>query len=58
MFVNKFFAPSTHNNSIYSTLPQLPQITLLNDYVQYSGDSFLLIPFYVVGLVLLAAIVN
>jgi hypothetical protein len=57
MFVNKFFAPSTTNPN-YTNLPNLPQITLLNDYIQYAGDSFLIIPFYVVGLVVLAAIVN
>lgn len=58
MFVNKFLVPSSDSTSYYTQLPNLPQITLINDYVQFSGDAFLAVPYYIISLVLLAAIIN
>lgn len=58
MFVNKFLVPSSTSSSYYTQLPNLPQITLINDYVQFSGDAFLAVPYYIISLVILASIVN
>lgn len=58
MFVNKFFAPAMTSSISTTHLPHFPQLTLMFSYVQYSGDSFLIIPFYIISLVVLAVIVN
>lgn len=57
MFFNKFFVPTT-TNSLYTETPSLPTITLFQDYILYTGDSFTNIPVLILLILTLTFIIN
>ena len=58
MFINKIFSLTPTDTSYYTQLPNFPQITLFNSYIAYSGDFFILIPFFFISIVFLTSIIN
>lgn len=57
MFFNKFFTPLT-NSTQYTQLPKLPTITLIQDFVLYTGDSFTSIPVSILTMLSIAFLLN
>lgn len=55
-FANKIFTPNNFDLSSSTYLPNIPAITLYNNYIELSGDSFVLLPYYLLSLGLLSFI--